>query len=335
MRKCKLVSCFNLALLLCVTGCSEAEFDAPEIKEFFEETESELLQVAEESPELEAEIVIDEVSVYTPEPSAEFFADWGTLPTEDEIPQPNVDPTIASTSVPTPQTTPESTPVQTPEPSPTPAPTPEPIIGYIDARSLNMREGPTIDSDVVKEYEGGQHIEIVGEDGDWYKVAIGSNMGYMLKEYIVTNESPGTPKPTSTPKPKESSYKEKDGYVDARSLNLRAEPTTDADIVKEFSKGQTLKIVGETDGWYKVVIGGVTGYMTKDYVSLGAPPKPTEAPTRGNSGRNENSSAMVWIPTNGGKKYHSKSSCSNMIDPDYVTLNEAIDLGFTACKRCH
>lgn len=44
---------------------------------------------------------------------------------------------------------------------------------------------------------------------------------------------------------------------------------------------------------------------------------------------------MVWIPTRGGTKYHSRSDCSNMIDPDYVTLSRAIALGFTACKRCH
>lgn len=44
---------------------------------------------------------------------------------------------------------------------------------------------------------------------------------------------------------------------------------------------------------------------------------------------------MVWIPTNGGKKYHCKSSCSNMIDPEYVSLSEAIERGFTACGRCY
>ena len=43
----------------------------------------------------------------------------------------------------------------------------------------------------------------------------------------------------------------------------------------------------------------------------------------------------VWIPTNGGTKYHKKSSCSNMIDPLHVSLDEAIDRGFTACKRCY
>lgn len=44
---------------------------------------------------------------------------------------------------------------------------------------------------------------------------------------------------------------------------------------------------------------------------------------------------MVWIPTKGGTKYHSRSNCSNMIDPDYVTKDYAISQGFEACKRCH
>ena len=43
---------------------------------------------------------------------------------------------------------------------------------------------------------------------------------------------------------------------------------------------------------------------------------------------------MVWIPTNGGKKYHSRKTCSNMIDPEYVTREEAEQRGFTDCKKC-
>ncbi len=45
--------------------------------------------------------------------------------------------------------------------------------------------------------------------------------------------------------------------------------------------------------------------------------------------------AMVWIPTNGGSKYHSRSGCSNMKDPKQVPKSEAEALGFTPCKRCH
>ena len=44
---------------------------------------------------------------------------------------------------------------------------------------------------------------------------------------------------------------------------------------------------------------------------------------------------LVWIPTNGGKRYHSNSSCSGMINPRRVDLGEARYLGFTACGRCY
>lgn len=39
---------------------------------------------------------------------------------------------------------------------------------------------------------------------------------------------------------------------------------------------------------------------------------------------------MVWVPTHGGKKYH-----SNMKDPEKVTLSKAKAEGFTACKKCY
>lgn len=49
----------------------------------------------------------------------------------------------------------------------------------------------------------------------------------------------------------------------------------------------------------------------------------------------ESSSSMVWIPTRGGKKYHSHSGCSNMKNPEKVSLSRAKKLGFTACKKCY
>lgn len=43
---------------------------------------------------------------------------------------------------------------------------------------------------------------------------------------------------------------------------------------------------------------------------------------------------MVWIPQTG-SKYHSKASCSNMENPQQVSLEYAQSLGLTPCKRCH
>lgn len=43
----------------------------------------------------------------------------------------------------------------------------------------------------------------------------------------------------------------------------------------------------------------------------------------------------VWIPINGGKKYHRHATCSNMIEPRPCTRDMAIDFGFGSCGRCH
>lgn len=46
-------------------------------------------------------------------------------------------------------------------------------------------------------------------------------------------------------------------------------------------------------------------------------------------------SGSVWIPTDGGTKYHTRSSCSNMKNPQKISKEEAIAMDFEACKRCH
>lgn len=75
----------------------------------------------------------------------------------------------------------------------------------------------------------------------------------------------------------------------------------------------------------------------------------TEAPTQtqpdnDNSGGNatvtvpdeeESEGTLVWVPTNGGTKYHSRSGCSNMKNPKQVSLETAEANGYTPCKRCH
>lgn len=42
----------------------------------------------------------------------------------------------------------------------------------------------------------------------------------------------------------------------------------------------------------------------------------------------------VWVPAKGGKKYHAKEECSQMIEPRPATKEMAYGLGLTPCKRC-
>lgn len=48
----------------------------------------------------------------------------------------------------------------------------------------------------------------------------------------------------------------------------------------------------------------------------------------------ESGGRVVWIPTEGGTKYHSYENCSRMENPIQVTEEEAIRRGFDQCGKC-
>lgn len=51
--------------------------------------------------------------------------------------------------------------------------------------------------------------------------------------------------------------------------------------------------------------------------------------------RSDSQGQTVWIPTNGGKKYHRTSDCSDMINPSKTTIENAKAQGFEPCKKCY
>lgn len=48
----------------------------------------------------------------------------------------------------------------------------------------------------------------------------------------------------------------------------------------------------------------------------------------------ESQEQLVWIPASG-NKYHKKSSCSGMENPQQVTISEAKSMGYTPCQKCY
>ena len=72
-----------------------------------------------------------------------------------------------------------------------------------------------------------------------------------------------------------------------------------------------------------------------DYATGDSWVEDTEATTAIAPAPETSADVYVWIPTNGGTKYHSNPNCSGMKNPEQVTLNTAIGRGFTACKKCY
>ena len=56
--------------------------------------------------------------------------------------------------------------------------------GKVTTETLNLRSKASTDSSVVKLLNMDDELEILSEEGNWYKVKVGDNEGYVSKDYV-------------------------------------------------------------------------------------------------------------------------------------------------------
>lgn len=191
--------------------------------------------------------------------------------------------------------------------------------------TVKIREMPNTDSNVLALIgEGQEVIEYeAGADG-WSKVSCEGVDGYIKSEYL-TQEVPNaagaqsnTPASAVTPYPVQNTpVSESTALVTSVSETLETSIPNSNSIPSAQQPTQqhesTLSDHSEENG--NGTSSGGTGVTVPQQEETGA--------------------NLVWVPTNGGTKYHSKASCSGMNEPIQVSLDTAIANGYTACKRCH
>ncbi len=123
---------------------------------------------------------------------------------------------------------------------------------------LNVRKGAGTDHGLVGKMPGGSACEILEETNGWYKIKSGSVTGYVSAEYILTGYNANV-KAMETMKPML--------LVVGDVLNVRQEPSTQCTVSTTVMAGEHLEIQEEeNNGWYKVNINNLVGYVSADYV---------------------------------------------------------------------
>ena len=157
-------------------------------------------------------------------------------------------------------------------------------------KSSNLYIIPVLYASVIEEMESGASVKVIQLANNWVYVETQKYTGWIAKYAIEEFSSEGTnekepedTKPEETPKPEEPKPEEKEpepetnvkpqqttksvGYVNVEQANVREGPSVDYEHVITAKQNQELKILGEENGWYKVELKGVTGYISKKLVS--------------------------------------------------------------------
>lgn len=185
---------------------------------------------------------------------------------------PNATP-AAVTPIPT---TPPDEPLAEPEAEPSPTKAPAPVSsqmpagmvknsGQIVGTGVSFRKAPKTDSEVIGKLEHGTFVKILktNVNAQWHQVEYNGETGYVNRMYVRLD-------------PSLDGYKI--DYVGTiincdEDVNVRKEPSKDAEIIGVAKKGDSLSIVPQeeyTKGWYMVEFNGQKAYISSSYVDIGA-----------------------------------------------------------------
>ncbi|MGU9335923.1 SH3 domain-containing protein [Clostridium perfringens] len=154
---------------------------------------------------------------------------------------------------------------QTPEKPSTPESTEKTGIVNVSS-SLNVREGASTSSKVIGSLSGNTKITIVGEEGAFYKIEYKGSHGYVAKEYIKDVKDEVVTEPEKPSNPENS---KKTGVVTAsKGLNVRKEANTSSQIIGILNSGESVEIIGEENGFYKITYKGQEAYASKNYINI-------------------------------------------------------------------
>lgn len=136
--------------------------------------------------------------------------------------------------------------------------TPVKEIGFVKVWDyLNFRSQPDILSNPVGKLYRNDKVEILSEQGSWYKVKANDKEGYVSKIYVQKFDKTDLDELKSA----------KTGKVNVQSyLNVRGYPSTISKQVDKLYKDEEVKILTEVNGWYKIEANGKIGYVSKKYI---------------------------------------------------------------------
>lgn len=131
------------------------------------------------------------------------------------------------------------------------------VVANIDSY-LNIREEASEDADVVGKFYTGNVGTIVEKGDEWSLVSSGNAYGYVNNDYLLFGEAA-------------ENYIENNcdqiAKVTTDTLNIRAEESTDSEVVTLSDEGDALTVLGAENGWVKVAVTDEeVGYVASDYV---------------------------------------------------------------------
>lgn len=146
------------------------------------------------------------------------------------------------------------------------------VTGTVDGNAVRLRKEPSSEARIITLLEKGKTGEILEEAEGWYKVTVGGSTGWVSADYFKKDEVSVNESMVNEKVVDKSLSELKNVVIDTAVVNIRKEPTTEAEVLGQATQGQLLEVVGESEAndgvWYKVKLDeSEYGYVRSDLIT--------------------------------------------------------------------
>ena len=147
----------------------------------------------------------------------------------------------------------------------------------ITTDNLNVRKGPGLEYGVLTTLNKGGIYSVLKEEDEWTQIQLQNNEKGWVANYLINKNEGESPSQTSSAEQQSQEINSSDtGLVTANSLNFRAAPSLDADVVGKLYQGTHVKIISKRNDWVEIQYAGQTGWISGEYIQLSQEENHTE-----------------------------------------------------------
>lgn len=129
-------------------------------------------------------------------------------------------------------------------------------VGATTGSSLRLREDPSTSASIVTTLNKGVAVAILDNTSTegWFKISYNGKTGYVSSDYMIVDKDNVF-----------TTY----GRTNTDSVNVRADASTDSEVLASVGVGTVVTVNGFKDGWYDVTCKyGTEGYIRSDLLDL-------------------------------------------------------------------
>lgn len=185
-------------------------------------------------------------------------------------------------------------------------------LGKSNSSFVRIREKATTQSNVIDALMEGDQVEILGEEGDWYKVSAKGHIGYVSKAFITKNgeesnnanqNDNNNSNPTDNNQNNENNQQQENNttpekqtativtriYKVSEGTSVYILPLISSEVIGKVNAGESIDLINSTGLWGFIRNDKIAGWVRLDKLSSEEVTKVVEVPAEeSNNGSNNN-----------------------------------------------